>query len=190
MRTSRTSSSPAAPRGPERWQNVDRRGRRRLLRQLLTESTLLSLAGGALGVLFAFGAIQTIVSLMPEFYVPNESRVTINLPVLAFSVLLSLVTGILFGVVPALRMSRPDIADTLKAGRSTGFESDGGRSRHILVIVEVALSVVLLVSAGLTIRTFFVLNRVDPGIRADRVLLVGVPCSPANTERSISAINS
>jgi ABC-type antimicrobial peptide transport system permease subunit len=73
-------------------------GRRRLLRQLLTESTLLSLAGGALGVLFAFGAIRTIVSLMPEFYVPNESRVTINVPVLAFSVLLSLVTGILFGV--------------------------------------------------------------------------------------------
>ena len=154
-------------------------GRRRLLRQLLTESTLLSLAGGALGVLFAFGAIRTIVSLMPEFYVPNESRVSINVPVLAFSVLLSLVTGILFGVVPALRMSRPDIADTLKAGRSTGFESDGGRSRHVLVIVEVALSVVLLVSAGLTIRTFFVLNRVDPGIRADRVLLVGVPLPPA-----------
>ena len=138
-------------------------GRRRLLRQLLTESTLLSLAGGALGVLFAFGATRTIVSLMPEFYVPNESRVTINLPVLGFSVLVSLLTGILFGLVPALRMSRPDVADSLKAGRSTGSESDGARSRHVLVIVEVALSVVLLVSAGLMIRTFLVLNRVDPG---------------------------
>ena len=154
-------------------------GRRRLLRQLLTESTLLSLVGGVLGVLFAFGAIRTIVSLMPEFYVPNESRVTINLPVLGFSILVSLLTGILFGLVPALRMSRPDIADALKAGRSTGFESDGGRSRHVLVIAEVALSVVLLVSAGLTIRTFFVLNHVDPGIRPDRVLLVGVPLPPA-----------
>src|SRR5690349_15024347 len=107
-------------------------GRRRLLRQLLTESTLLSLAGGLLGVLFAFGAIRTIVSLMPEFYVPNESRVTINVPVLAFSVLVSLLTGILFGLVPALRMSRPEVADSLKAGRSTGSESDGGRSRHVL----------------------------------------------------------
>ena len=154
-------------------------GRRRLLRQLLTESTLLSLGGGVLGVLFAFAAIRTIVSLMPEFYVPNESRVTINMPVLGFSVVISLLTGILFGLVPALRMSRPDVADSLKAGRSTGFESDGGRSRHVLVIVEVALSVVLLVSAGLMIRTFFVLNRVDPGIRPDRVLLVGVPLPPA-----------
>ena len=154
-------------------------GRRRLLRQLLTESSLLSLAGGALGVLFAFAATRTIVGLMPEFYVPNESRVTINLPVLGFSVLVSLVTGILFGLVPALRMSRPEVADSLKAGRSTGSESDGGRSRHVLVIAEVALSVVLLVSAGLMIRTFFVLNRIDPGIRRDRVLLVGVPLPPA-----------
>src|SRR4029450_13095680 len=121
----------------------------------------------------------TIVSLMPEFYVPNESRVTINMPVLAFSVLVSLVTRILFGLVPALRKSRPDVADSLKAGRSTGFESDGGRSRHVLVVAEVALSVVLLVSAGLMIRTFFVLNNVDPGIRRDRVLLVGVPLPPA-----------
>jgi len=154
-------------------------GRRRLLRQLLTESTLLSLAGGVMGVLFAFAAIRFIVSLMPEFYVPNESRVAINMPVLGFSVVVSLLTGIVFGLVPALRMSRPDVADSLKAGRSTGFESDGGRSRHVLVIVEVALSVVLLVSAGLMIRTFFVLNRLDPGIRPDRVLLVGVPLPPA-----------
>src|SRR5258705_7169183 len=69
-------------------------GRRRLLRQLLTESVLLSLAGGALGVLFAFGAIRSIVGLMPEFYVPNESRVAINLPVLVFSLGVSLLTGI------------------------------------------------------------------------------------------------
>jgi putative ABC transport system permease protein len=153
-------------------------GRRRLLRQLLTESVLLSLTGGALGVLFAFVATRTIVSLMPEFYVPNESRVTINMSVLAFSVAISVVTGIVFGLVPALRLSQPNVADALRAGRSTGFESDGGRSRHVLVVAEVALSVVLLVSAGLMIRTFFVLNNVDPGIRADRVLLIGVPLPP------------
>jgi putative ABC transport system permease protein len=153
--------------------------RGRLLRQLLTESVLLSLVGGALGVLFAFGAIRTIVSLMPEFYVPNESRVAINNPVLAFSVLVSLLTGIVFGLVPALRMSRPEVADALKAGRSTGVESDGGRSRHVLVVVEVALSVVLLVSAGLTIRTLLALHHIDPGVRGDHVLLVGVPLPPA-----------
>jgi putative ABC transport system permease protein len=157
-------------------------GRRRLVRQLLTESVLLSLAGGALGVLFAFGAIRSIVGLMPEFYVPNESRVAINVPVLAFSAGVSVLTGIVFGLMPAFRMSTPDVADALKASRSTGGESDGGRSRHVLVIAEVALSVVLLVGAGLTIRTFFALQNMDPGIRADRVLLVGVPVPPAKYE--------
>jgi putative ABC transport system permease protein len=154
-------------------------GRRRLLRQLLTESVLLSFAGGALGVLFAFGATRTIVAMMPDFYVPNESRVTINLQVLAFSVVISVLTGLVFGLVPALRLSRPEVADALKAGRSTGFERDGGRSRHVLVVIEVALSVVLLVGAGLMIRTFVVLLSVDPGIQPDRVLLVGVPLPPA-----------
>jgi putative ABC transport system permease protein len=154
-------------------------GRRRLLRQLLTESVVLSLIGGALGVLFAFAATRTIVNLMPEFYVPNESRVAINIPVLAFTVLVSVLTGILFGLVPALRMSRPAVAEALKAGRSTGFESDGGRSRNALVIVEVALSVVLLVSAGLTIRTFMHLTSIDPGIHQDRLMLAGVPLPPS-----------
>ncbi len=150
-------------------------GRRRLLRQLLTESVLLSLAGGALGVLFALGAIRSIVALMPEFYVPNESRVAINTPVLLFSMGVSVVTGIVFGLVPALQASKPDLTDALKAGRSTGAGAHGGRTRSLLVVVEVALSVVLLVSAGLTVRTFFVLQNMDAGIKADHVLIVGVP---------------
>ena len=154
-------------------------GRRRLLRQLLTESVLLSLAGGMLGVLFAFGAIRSIVGLMPEFYVPNESRVAINIPVLLFSLGVSLLTGIVFGLVPALQMSKPDVTDALRSGRSTGAETHGGRTRNMLVVIEVALSVVLLVSAGLTVRTFFVLQKMDPGIRADRVLIVGVPLPAA-----------
>ena len=154
-------------------------GRRRLLRQLLTESVLLSLAGGALGVLFAFGAIRSIVALMPEFYVPNESRVAINIPVLLFSLGVSLLTGIVFGLVPALQMSKPDVTDALRAGRSTGAGTHGGRTRNLLVVIEVALSVVLLVSAGLTVRTFFVLQNLDAGIKADRVLIVGVPLPPA-----------
>jgi len=130
-------------------------------------------------VLFAFGAIRSIVSLMPEFYVPNESRVTINNPVLLFSLAVSLLTGIAFGLVPALQTSRPDLTDALKAGRSTGAGAHGGRTRNLLVVVEVALSVVLLVSAGLTVRTFFAIQNIDVGIRADRVLIVGVPLPPA-----------
>jgi predicted permease len=154
-------------------------GRRRLLRQLLTESVLLSLAGGVLGVLFALGAISFIVGLMPEFYVPNESRVAINVPVLVFSLVVSLFTGIVFGLVPALQTSKPDVTEALRASRSTSAGTQGGRTRNLLVVVEVALSVVLLVSAGLTVRTFFALQSVDVGIKADRVLLVGVPLPPA-----------
>jgi putative ABC transport system permease protein len=154
-------------------------GRRRLMRQLLTESVLLSLVGGALGILFAFGAIRSIVALMPEFYVPNESRVAINIPVLMFSLGVSVITGVVFGLVPALHASKADVTDALRAGRSTGAETHGGRTRNLLVVIEVALAVVLLVSAGLTVRTFFVLQNMDPGINAERVLIVGVPLPPA-----------
>src|SRR5262249_11842452 len=150
-----------------------------LVRQLLTESVLLSLVGGALGVAFAFVATRSIVSLMPEFYVPNESRVAINVPVLVFSLAVSLLTGVVFGLVPAMQASKPDVTDALKAGRSTGSGSHGARTRSLLVVAEVALSVVLLVSAGLTVRTFLVLQGTDAGITADRVLVVGVPLPPA-----------
>jgi putative ABC transport system permease protein len=154
-------------------------GRRRLLRQLLTESVVLSLVGGILGVLFAFAATRSIVAMMPEFYVPNESRVTINFPVLAFSFVVSLVTGILFGIVPAMNMSKPDTTNALRTGRSPAAGAEGGRSRNVLVVIEVALSVVLLVSAGLTLRTFLALMNTDAGLRAENVVMVSVPLPPA-----------
>ena len=154
-------------------------GRARLVRQLLTENILLAVVGGAAGILFALGATRTIVALMPEFYVPNESRVAINAPVLLFSLAVSLLTGIVFGLAPALQTSKPDLTDSLKGARGTGAGTEGRRGRNVLVVIEVALSVVLLVSAGLTIRTFLALSNVDPGIRADRVLVVGVPLPPA-----------
>ena len=153
-------------------------GGRRLMRQLLTESVLLSLIGGGLGVLFAVVAIRAIVGLMPEFYVPNESRVTINTTVLIFSVVVAVATGILFGLAPALQSAKTDVTEALRASRSTGAASQGSATRNLLVIVEVALSVVLLVSAGLTARTFFALQRVDVGFDSERVLLVGVPLPP------------
>jgi putative ABC transport system permease protein len=157
-------------------------GRRRLLRQLLTESVLLSVVGGALGVLFAFGAIRAIVALMPEFYVPNESRVAINLPVLGFSLAVSVITGIVAGLVPALQASKADTAPVLTASRSTGAGGHGARTRSVLVIAEVALSVVLLVCASLTVRTFQALQNTDPGVRADRVLLTSVPLAQERYE--------
>jgi putative ABC transport system permease protein len=128
--------------------------------------------------LFAFGATNAIVALMPEFYVPNEARVAINTPVLLFSFAVSVLTGIVFGIVPALKSSRPDVIDALKSGRGAAEAGQGGYTRSLLVVIEVALSVVLLVSAGLTIRTFLVLQHVDVGIHAERVLMLGVPLSP------------
>jgi len=149
--------------------------RRRLLRQLLTESVLLSMIGGVLGVLFAIAATRAIVALMPDFYVPNESRVTVNLPVLAFSLAVSVLTGIIAGLVPALQASKTDTAQVLSASRSTSAGGHGGRMRSALVVIEVALSVVLLVCASLTIRTFAAVQAIESGIQADRILLINVP---------------
>jgi len=154
-------------------------GRGRLLRQLLTESLILSLLGGALGVLFAWGATKAIVALMPEFYLPNEARVTLNLPVLLFSLGVSLVTGVLFGLAPALRSSRPDLVEALKdSSRGAGTSERSGRLRGTLVVAEVALSVILLVTAALTIRSFVALQQVDVGFQPEGTLLVGVPLPP------------
>jgi putative ABC transport system permease protein len=158
--------------------------RARLLRQLLTESVLLALVGGAAGVVFAYAATRGIVGLMPEFYVPNESRVEINGLVLLFSTAVAVVTGIVSGMAPALRVSRADVTEALKAGRSTGSSTGDGRLRHALVVAEVALAVVLLVSAGLTVRTFTVLQNTDPGFDASRIVVFGVPLA---AERYASA---
>ncbi len=153
--------------------------RLRVFRQLLTESLLLSLAGGALGVLFAVAITRAIVALMPEFYVPNEARITVNAYVLLFSAAVSILTGILFGLAPALRCSRPDLVETLKdAGRTSAAAAAGGKSRSILVVVEVALSVILLVGASLTIRGFVNLQHIDVGFQPDRVVMVGLQLPP------------
>jgi len=149
--------------------------RGRLFRQLLTESVLLSLAGGLLGILFAVAITRGTVALMPDFYVPNEARVTVNSYVLAFSVGISVLTGIVFGLIPALRASRPGLVDSLKeAGRVSGTGTAGGRTRNILVIAEIALSVVLLIGASLTIRGFVKLQSLDVGFQPDRVLMVSL----------------
>ena len=180
--TSPTCSWRAAPRARARWPSGCRLAPAAAgcSRQLLTESVLLSLAGGALGVLFAFLAHSLnrradARVLRAERVARRRSTSRCSL----FSLGVSLLTGIVFGLVPALQTSKPDITDALRAGRSTGAGTHGGRTRNLLVVIEVALSVVLLVSAGLTVRTFFVLQNMDAGINADRVLLVGVPLPPA-----------
>ena len=153
-------------------------GRARLFRQLLTESVLLSTVGGALGVLFALGLTRAVVALMPENYVPNEARVTVNGYVLMFSAAVSVLTGILFGLAPALQSSRQNLVESLKdAGRSLASGA-GGRTRAVLVVTEIALSVVLLMGASLTVRGFVNLQHLDLGFQSDRVLMVSLQLPP------------
>jgi len=153
-------------------------GRLRLIRQLLTESILLAGFGGAVGVGLALGIIKMIVLLMPPGYVPNESRVTLNGYALAFLAGISVFSGILFGLVPAWRSTRVTVYETLKDGsQGAGASRGGGRIRGVLIVSEVALSVILLVGAGLTIRGFIDLERVDLGFQPAHLLIVGVPHS-------------
>jgi putative ABC transport system permease protein len=153
--------------------------RGRVLRQLLTESMLLSVTGGLLGMAVAIALTKAVVAIMPDFYVPNEARITVNGYVLAFSAAVSIATGILFGLVPALQCSRPDLVEDLKGtGKGSSDSSAGGRTRGALVMVEVALSVVLLVGASLTIRGFVNLQRVELGFNPDHTVTVSVQVNP------------
>jgi putative ABC transport system permease protein len=153
-------------------------GRRRLIRQLLTESLGLALLGGLAGVLFAFGLTRLIVALMPSYYIPDEARVTMNGWVLAFSVGISMATGILFGIVPALQSTRSGVNDALKDGGHGASVMRGARTRDTLIVVEVALSIVLLVGATLMIRGFVDLEGIDRGFRTENALSLRVPFSP------------
>lgn len=152
-------------------------GRGRLVRQLLTESVVLALAGGALGVLFSIGLVRLIVLLMPDFYVPNEARVTLNGWVLLFSVGISVLAGVVSGLMPGLQSTKPNLTDALKDGGHAGGtgSQQGNRTRSALVVAQVALSVTLLVGACLAIRNFAELMRADRGIQIERMIFLRVP---------------
>jgi predicted permease len=144
--------------------------RRRVVRQLLTESFLISFVGGGLGLILAFGGVRALVSLLPAGF-PRANDIHVNGPVLGFTLLVSLMTGILFGLAPALQASRIDPKQGLQ---QTGRTSTGGRRqgllRSALVVAEVSLASVLLIGAGLMLRTFLNLIHLDPGFREDHVL--------------------
>ena len=145
-------------------------GRGRILWQLLTENLVLALAGGGLGLLLAVWSVATLRTVVPEMF-PLLQHMSVDLPVLAFTLGLSLLTGVLFGLVPAWKATRLDLNSTLKesAGRS---ESSGGsqRIRGFLLAFEVALAVLLSVSAGLLLRSFERVATVKPGVRVAGVL--------------------
>jgi len=146
--------------------------RTRIVRQLLTESMLLSFAGGALGLLLARAGVTLIVAISPNS-IPRSTEIGLDPRVLAFTIAISVLTGMIFGLAPALQASKPDLNETLKdAGRGST-----GRRRLLrsgLVVSEVALTMVLLIGAGLMIRSFYRLQRVDPGFVADNLLTFNV----------------
>jgi putative ABC transport system permease protein len=146
--------------------------RLRLVRQLLTESLVLSLIGGALGVLFAAWGIDALIAMSPDS-LPRVGEIALDLRVLAFTALIALATGVGFGLVPALSASRPALHDALKDG-TRGTTVGRGRLRKALVVFEVALSLVLLIGAGLMVRSFVRLRAVDPGFRVDHALMLRV----------------
>jgi predicted permease len=145
--------------------------RGRLARQLLTESTLLALTGGVLGLLLAAGALRLLVAFVSRF-TPRAGEIAVDGPVLLFTLAVSLFTGLAFGALPAL--SRTEPADALKEGGDRTGGGAGLRLRNGLIVGQLALSFMLLIGAGLMLRSLLKLHQVDPGFRADRVLTAGL----------------
>ncbi|PYR56845.1 MAG: permease [Acidobacteria bacterium] len=151
-------------------------GRWRLLRQFLTENILLSTIGGALGVLVGYAMMNGLKLIVPPFTLPRDANVTMDPRVLAFTLILSLTTGVIFGLAPALQATKPDLSGAMKeGGRGSSADSGRRRLRSTLVVVEVALSFMLLVGAGLLVRSFFQMMRVDTGFDSTNVITAGLP---------------
>ena len=162
--------------GANRW---------RIIRQLLTESLLLAILGGIAGLVLAWWGTDLLVSLSPPELM-NLAQAKINLPVLGFTMAVSLLTGIIFGLAPAFETTRLNLTESLKeGGKNIGGSSRSHRLRNSLVVTEVALALVLLVGAGLLIRSFARLQAVDPGFNVENVLTikVGLPNRKYDTDQ-------
>ncbi len=163
-------------------------GQGRIVRQLLTESTLLAAIGGGLGVLLAAAGTRAALGVLPTT-LPRATDVVVDGRVLLFAGAISLLAGICFGLVPALKTRKPDVHETLKEG---GREGSGTRHRAqgALVAAEMALALVLLIGAGLMIRTLAALWNVNPGFEANKVMTFGFSLPPSMTNASPEAIRA
>jgi putative ABC transport system permease protein len=145
-------------------------GRNRMVRQLLTESVVLSIAGAALGLLIAYWSTRALIALSPG-NIPRLSEAALDLRVLGFTMSVSVLTGIIFGLVPALQLSKTDLNDSLKESDRGGTSSiRSGRIRNLLVISEVALALMLLISGGLLMKSFTKVLQIEPGFNPHNVL--------------------
>jgi putative ABC transport system permease protein len=161
--------------------------RNRIVRQLITESVLLALVAGGVGVILAFWGSRTLVALAPTD-VPRLAEASIDTTVLSFAIGVSLLASLLFGLAPALQVLRVDLSTSLKQSvQRSGGGSLADRMRQALVVAEIALSVILVAGAGLLLKSFVALQNVELGFRPERVLVVGtsVPASDlANAQRA------
>jgi putative ABC transport system permease protein len=163
--------------------------RLRIVRQLLTESLLLSGLGGLLGLLFAQWGTEALITAIPN-NIPRIGEIRLDAAVLGFTLLVSLATGVIFGLVPAWQASHVDLNSSLKSGSRTGGGGERkGRLRNGLVMTEVALALVLLICAGLLIQSFARLGQVQPGVRTERLLTarIGLPESAYSKNEQIIA---
>ena len=173
----------ALARGSAREREVSIRaslgaGRWRLIRQFLTENVLLSLIGGLLGLALGFAMVNGLKLLMPPFFLPSEANVKLDARVLLFTLAISILTGVVFGIAPALHAASPDLAGAMKeGGRGSTASGSRRRLRSILVVAETALAFVLLTGAGLLLRSFEQLQNVNAGFDATNVLTMGLPFS-------------
>jgi putative ABC transport system permease protein len=157
--------------------------RLRVLRQLLTESLLLAIAGGIGGILLALWGVAALSAIIPSDF-PRREEIAIDYWVLGFTLLVSLLTGAIFGLAPALQLAKTELTEALKEGGRSG--SDGAprnRVRSLLVVAETALALVLLIGAALMMQSFLRLQRVNPGFRTDHVLTMELSLPPVRYAR-------
>ncbi len=147
--------------------------RLRVVRQLLTESVLLSLVGGLLGLLLAIWWSDLLIAL-GRHDIPRALQVGLDWRVLGFTLAVSVLTGVVFGLVPALHLSKTELTESLKEGRGAGAGAKRNRVRAVLVVAELAIAVVLLVGAGLLIQSFWRLQHVNPGLQPQNILTFNV----------------
>jgi len=152
--------------------------RGRLIRQLLTESVLLALMGGLFGIALAYLGVRAVIALMPEYSIPHEAVIALNLPVLWFALGTSVLTGIIFGLAPAVQISGETQADTLRgSGRGTSVGARRRRLHDALMVAEITLSLVLLTGAGLAIRGLVALQNQSLGYEPQHALTFLLPLS-------------
>jgi predicted permease len=167
-------------RGTARQREVAVRGalgatRMQLFSQFLTESLALATIGGALGVGLAWGCVKAILALMPAYTLPSEADVSLNIPVLLFTMAATMLAGVLFGCAPAVQAMHLNLNDTLKEGGRGGVGVTKNRIRYALVLAEFSLALILLAAAGLMVHSFWNITHVDMGFRTDHLLTFGLP---------------